>query len=90
MNRREELWNDKEITSTLTVPGTIRTAVGRDIWSKILGENQCEETCIVTNVSDKAKRCTCSAELFPLNLLCLQYNNNVIYSYRKLVQLLKQ
>ena len=35
MNRRVELGNDKEITTTLTVPGTITTAVGRQIWSKI-------------------------------------------------------
>ena len=35
MNRRVELWNDKEIATTLTAPGTIRTAVGRKIWSKI-------------------------------------------------------
>ena len=25
-----------EITPTLTAPGTVGTAVGRDIWSKIL------------------------------------------------------
>ena len=30
-----ELWNDKEITTTLTAPGTLRTAVRRNIWSKI-------------------------------------------------------
>ena len=34
----EELWADKEITTTLTAPGTIRTAVGRKMWSKILGK----------------------------------------------------
>ena len=38
MNRRAKLWNDKEITTTLTVPGTIRTAVGRKRWSKIPGK----------------------------------------------------
>ena len=27
-----------EITPTLTAPGTVGTAVGRDIWSKILGK----------------------------------------------------
>ena len=32
MNRRIALWNDKEIATTLTVPGT---AVGQEIWSKI-------------------------------------------------------
>ena len=36
MNRGVELWNSKEITTTLTRPGTIRTAVGRKIRSKIL------------------------------------------------------
>ena len=35
MNRRVELWNDKEIANTLTAPGIMRTAVGRKIWSKI-------------------------------------------------------
>ena len=38
MNRGLELWNGKEITTTLTVSGTVRTAVERDIWSKILGK----------------------------------------------------
>ena len=38
MNRRVKLWNHKEIATTLTVPGTIRTAVGRKIWSKIPGK----------------------------------------------------
>ena len=35
MNRRVELWNGKEIATTLTVPGAVRTGVGRKIWSKI-------------------------------------------------------
>ena len=30
------LWSHKEITTTLTVPGTVITAAGRDIWIKIL------------------------------------------------------
>ena len=38
MNRRAKLWTDKEVTTTLTAPGTIRTAVGRKIWSKIPGK----------------------------------------------------
>ena len=38
MNRRVELRNDKEITTTLTVPCTVRTAVGGKIWRKILGK----------------------------------------------------
>ena len=35
MNRRVELWNKQEINTTLTVPRTIRTAVGSKLWSKI-------------------------------------------------------
>ena len=35
MNRRVELLNDKDITTTLIAPGTIRTAVGKTICSKI-------------------------------------------------------
>ena len=35
MNRRVELWNDKEIATSLAAPGAVRTAVGRKIWSKI-------------------------------------------------------
>ena len=38
MDRGLELWNHKKITTTPTVPGTVRTAVGRDIWTKILGK----------------------------------------------------
>ena len=33
-----EFWNHIKITTTMTTPGTVRTAVGRDIWSKILGK----------------------------------------------------
>ena len=35
MNRWVELWNDKEIATTLAAPCAIRTAVGRKIWSII-------------------------------------------------------
>ena len=35
MNRRVELWNDKEIATTLAAPGAVSAAVGRKIWSKI-------------------------------------------------------
>ena len=38
IDRGWELWNHKEITTTLTAPGTVRTAVGRDIWRKTLGK----------------------------------------------------
>ena len=31
MNRRVELWNDKEIATTLAEPGALRTAGGRKI-----------------------------------------------------------
>ena len=38
MNRGLEHWNEKEVISTLTAPGTVRTAVGRNLWSKICGK----------------------------------------------------
>ena len=38
VNGGAELWNGKEITTTLTAPGAIRTAVGGKIWSKISGK----------------------------------------------------
>ena len=38
MDSRLKLGNDKEITTTLTATGTVRTTVGRDIWSKVLGK----------------------------------------------------
>ena len=31
MNRRLELWNEKDITTTLIAPGTVGTAVGRGV-----------------------------------------------------------
>ena len=37
--RRVKLWNGMKITTTLTEPGIRRTSVGREIWSKILGNN---------------------------------------------------
>ena len=54
MSRRAELWNNKEITTTLTVPGTIRTAVGRKIWNKILGK---------TSVKKLVNKCHCFKKL---------------------------
>ena len=36
MSRKVELWHNKEITTNLIPPGTIRTTVRRNIWSKIL------------------------------------------------------
>ena len=58
VNRGAELWNDKEITTTLTAPSDIRTAVGGKIWSKIPGKacvkihiNKCGrlEHCVLFN-----------------------------------------
>ena len=43
MNRRVELWNDKEIATTLAAPGAVRTGVG-DMEQNTL-ENLCVETC---------------------------------------------
>ena len=43
MKRGLKLWNDKEITTTLTAPGTVRIAVGGDIWSKRLGKTSVKE-----------------------------------------------
>ena len=50
MNRGATLCNDKEISTTLTAPGTIRTAVGSEIWSKILGK---------TSMKKLLDRCGC-------------------------------
>ena len=47
MNRRVELWNDKEIATTLNAPSTIKTAVGRNIWSKIP-----RKTCVKTLINN--------------------------------------
>ena len=38
ISRKEELSNNREINTTVTVPGTIRTVVGRKVWSEILRE----------------------------------------------------
>ena len=47
MNRRVELLNGKEIETTFTVLGTIRTAVGRNVeeMEQNTSENLFEETC---------------------------------------------
>ena len=56
-SRRMELWNNKEISTFLTVPGTVSTTVRRKKWSKI----QCEDTfkqvwrfLIVNNIGQEA------------------------------------
>ena len=38
-----KIGNDKEITTTLTAPGTVGTAVGRDVWRKILGKTSVQK-----------------------------------------------
>ena len=54
VNGGAEFWNDKEITTTLTAPGAIRTAVGGKIWSKIPGK-ACVK--ILTNKCDRLEQC---------------------------------
>ena len=54
MNGGAELWNDKEITTTLTAPGAIRTAVGGKIWSKIPGKAHVK---ILTNKYGHLEHC---------------------------------
>ena len=44
MKRELDLCHDKEITTTMAVPCTVRTAVAGDIWSKIF-----EKTIVKTN-----------------------------------------
>ena len=39
LSRWVKRWDNKEITNTLATPRTIRTTIGREIWSKILVEN---------------------------------------------------
>ena len=51
MNRRAKLWNDKEITTILTAPGTVRTAVGRKICSKIPGKTRQSNSKMATLIS---------------------------------------
>ena len=58
MNGRVELWNDKEIATTLAEPGAIRTGVGRKIWSKML-----RKTCVKKLVN----KCGCLKHLALLN-----------------------
>ena len=38
LSKRVEFWNNKEIFSNLTVPGTVRTTVRIKICSQILGK----------------------------------------------------
>ena len=45
LSMKVEHWNDKEITTTLTVPGTVKK-----IWSKILGN---------TSVTKLVNKCGC-------------------------------
>ena len=50
MSKMVELWNNKDISSTLVVPVIVRTIIGRKIWNKILGK---------TNVKKLVNRCGC-------------------------------
>ena len=47
---RIELWNNKVISTTLTVPGTVSTTATRKIWSKILRK---------TSVKKLKNKCGC-------------------------------
>ena len=64
MNRRVELWNDKEIANTLAEPCAIRTAVGRKIWSKIR-----RKTCVTKLVN----KCDCLKHHALLNRKPMQF-----------------
>ena len=74
VNRGAEHWNDKEISTTLTAPGTIRTNVGRKIWSKIPGK-----TCVKILINKCAVLNTvrCSTES-----QCSFFRTGVILVYR--------
>ena len=71
MNRSVELWNDKEIATTLVEPGTIRTAVGRKILSKIL-----RKTCVKKLVN----KCGCLKHQSLLNRKPMQFLKHRSYS----------
>ena len=47
MDRMVRLWNDKEITTTLTAPDTIRTAVGRE--KKLANKCGNVKNCVIFN-----------------------------------------
>ena len=64
MSRGVELWNNLEITTNLTTPGTLST-VRRNIWSKILGK-----TCVKKLVSVavlNSERCSKGSQCIFLN-----------------------
>ena len=50
MNRRVEFWNDHEITTTLTAPGTMKASTVREICSIIHGK---------TSVKKLVNKCGC-------------------------------
>ena len=75
MNRRVELWNDKEIATTLA-PGAIWTAVGRKIWSKIL-----RKTCVKTLVN----KCGCPEHHALFNRKPMQFLKHRSYTGVRLV-----
>ena len=43
IRKRLKLGDDKETATTLTTPGKVGTAIGRYIWSKILGKTSVEK-----------------------------------------------
>ena len=74
MNGGAELWNDKEITTTLTAPGAIRTAVGGKVWSKIPGK-ACVK--ILINKCGRLQTLRCST-----GSQCSFFSTGVILVYR--------
>ena len=71
MNRRVELWNDKEIATTLVEPGAIQTAVGRKIWRKIP-----RKTCVKKLVN----KCGCLKHHALLNRKLMQFFKHRSYT----------
>ena len=71
MNRRVKIWNDKEIASTLTVSGTVTTAVGIKILSNVP-----RKTCVKILIN----KCGCLKHyvLFKCNF----FSTGVILLYR--------
>ena len=71
MNRRVELWKDKEITTTLTVPGTIiRPAVGREM----------EQNTLKTTMKKLVNKCDCFKNCEMLNRKPMQFLKHSSYT----------
>ena len=71
INRRVELWNDKNIDITLTVAGTIITPIGRKIWSKILGK---------ASVKKLVNKCSCFKICAMFNRKPMQFHKHRSYT----------